>query len=50
MNRRLLPALCAAAIAVPLSGAAQTGAAAPKARPAPAVQRLETAVFAGGCF
>ena len=55
MNRRLLLTLCAAAFvlplaAAPLAGAAQTGAAAPKARPAPMVQRLESAVFAGGCF
>lgn len=49
MNRRLLLALCAAALtAAPLAGAAQTPPS--KARPAPATQRLETAVFAGGCF
>lgn len=49
MNRRLLLALCAAALtAAPLAGAAQTPSA--KARPAPATPRLETAVFAGGCF
>lgn len=47
MNRRLLMSLCAAVLMAPLAGAAD---AAPGSRPAPTAQRLETAVFAGGCF
>lgn len=51
MNRRLLITFAAAALACASFAAAQPAPkAAPKGAPRPAAARLETAVFAGGCF